>query len=83
MYSTFSHTFSSDTKGNKKFFLTFQKAAKEPTFEGKINDDKSVRKFQMKKNESGDWKIQQEGLPTWVTALEKSFADQIEERAAR
>jgi hypothetical protein len=83
MYSTFSHTFSSDTQGNKKFFLTFLKAAKEPTFEGKINDDKTVKKFQMKKNESGNWKIQQEGLPIWVTGLEQSFADQIEERATR
>jgi len=83
MYSTFSHTFNSETQGPRKFYLTYQKASKEPTFEGKINDDKSVKKFQMKKGENGAWKIQDEGLPGWVCGLEQSFSEQIEARASK
>jgi hypothetical protein len=83
MYGTFSHTFISDTQGDKKFFLTYLKGAKVPTFEGKINDDKTVKKFQLKKDDAGQWKIQEEGVPAWVSELEQSFADQIEVRAAR
>ena len=83
MYSTFSHTFSSATHGEKKFFLSLAKMSKEPTFEGKINDDKTVKKFQMKKEDGGSWKIQTQQLPEWVMSLEQDFSDQIEVRAAR
>ena len=83
MYNTFSHTFISDTHGDKKFFLTYLKGAKEATYEGKINDDKAVKKFQMKKDGAGHWKIQEDGVPAWVSGLEQSFADQIEMRASK
>ena len=84
MYGTFSHTFSSATHGEKKFFLTYARNVATPSFEGKINDDKSVRKFQIKQDDAGTWKIQpQQNVPEWVMALEGDFSNEIETRATR
>ena len=80
MYTTFSNTFNSATKGDRKFFFTVnnQTGGAEPVYEGKINDDKSVKKFRMKKESDGSWKIQSQELPEWVLGLEKDFSDRIE-----
>lgn len=87
MYSTFSHTFPTAAQGDKKFFLTVNKPAEgqETIFEGKINDDKSVPKFKMRKDVSGQWKIQPSTgkMPQWVFELEEAFSTRIEEIAAR
>jgi len=87
MYSTFSHTFPTEAQGDKKFFLTVNRpaAGQETIFEGKINDDKAVPKFKMKKDGSGQWKIQATAskMPAWVLGLETAFGARIEEIAAR
>jgi len=84
MYSTLSHTFSSPTHGEKKFYLTMQRNTVPVVFDGKINDDKTVGKFQMKQDEAGQWKIQPgNNVPAWVMELEGAFGERIEEIAAR
>lgn len=84
MYSTLSHTFTSPTQGEKKFYLTVQRNTTPIVFDCKINDDKSVGKFQLKQDESGQWKIQDgHNVPDWVMALEPEFSARIEEIAAR
>lgn len=80
MYNTFSHTFTSSTHGDKKFYFTASKRGAGQTYEGKINDDKTVKKFQMKQDENSAWKIQPQKLPEWVLGLEQAFHDKIEEK---
>ena len=80
MYTTFSHTFTSETAGAKKFFFTVNKqdTGAEAVYEGKINDDKSVPKFKMKRDAAGQWKIEGEKIPAWTMALENDFSSRIE-----
>lgn len=55
------------------------------TFEGKINEDKTVKKFLMKQDNAGAWKIdpQTARVQDWVMALEGDFSNRIEEIAKR
>ena len=80
MYTTFSNTFATATEGNKKFFFTVNKQDQgaTPIYEGKINDDKSVPKFKMRKDDAGQWKIEGDKIPAWVIGLEADFAARIE-----
>jgi hypothetical protein len=80
MYTTFSSTFKSETAGDKKFYFTVNKQTGDavPVYEGKINDDKTVPKFKMRKDEAGEWKISGEKIPAWVIAMEKDFGTRIE-----
>ena len=80
MYTTFSNTFATATEGNKKFFFTVNKQnmGATPVYEAKINDDNSVPKFKMRKDNAGTWKIEGDKIPAWVMNLEDEFAARIE-----
>lgn len=80
MYTTFSNTFTTTTEGAKKFFFTVNKQDQgaTPVYEGKINDDKSVPKFKMRKDAAGQWKIEGDKIPAWVISLEEEFSTRIE-----
>ena len=80
MYTTFSNTFATPTEGNKKFFFTVNKQhlGAIPVYEAKINDDKAVPNFKMRKDEAGAWKIEGVKIPAWVQNMEAEFGARIE-----
>ena len=80
MYTTFSNTFETTKEGLKKFYFTVNKQHQGaiPVYEGKINDDTSVPKFKMRKDDAGQWKMEGDKIPAWVWELETAFGTRIE-----